>query len=219
MIRPAAGIAALVALLATGCAEMEASGAPDVSLPDLTWPTFGGAAGAEELESDRPPPLSEGDLPAPQTGEPVERVAIATAEEEVPAIYMALEPRRGRPVAVIFAIDSSNDQTPEDDPAIRIRPANGKCNPSELRLYRFAPEDRRPVFSRIQAVRGVAPADLPAFLATQVSARMIDQGLARDLEATKPQNVCTAKLWEGLVLATKQAANTPETTSETVAGQ
>jgi hypothetical protein len=121
---------------------------------------------------------------------------------DVPEVYMALQQDSVGTVSVIFAIDESRDGTPSDDPAVRITPENGRCNPQEMRRYLFPDaESARPVFSAREAREGVTAARLPAFLAVAVTDAMVGRGLADSREATTPQNVCTRKLWERLVRA------------------
>ncbi|MGF1501251.1 MAG: hypothetical protein ACFBSD_05505 [Paracoccaceae bacterium] len=130
---------------------------------------------------------------------PLERPASGGPAEPVPHIYMSLQPL-GDTVAVVFAIDAARDNTPNDDPAIRIAPENNACNPQELARYTFPEDDAaRPIFAEREAGRDVTAAVLPNYLAIEVSTAMLRRGLAGDPEETKPQNVCTRKLWEQLV--------------------
>lgn len=120
----------------------------------------------------------------------------------VPHIYLALQPGgTGRPVSAVFAIDAARDGNPSDDPAIRLTPEAGRCNPQEMRRYDFPPEATTPVVSEPEQARGLTPQDLPRFLAAAVTGRLIDAGLAAEPEDTRPLNVCTRKLWERLVVA------------------
>lgn len=120
---------------------------------------------------------------------------------DAPHIYMALQPDTVGPLSVIFAIDAARDGTPEDDPAIRITPLEGKCNPQDLRRYDFPAAARaRPTFGPEEAAKGVTAKELPTYLATAVSAEMIRLGHAADLKGSQPQNVCTRKLWEQMVV-------------------
>lgn len=129
----------------------------------------------------------------PATGDP--------AAAPIPHIYLALQPgSAGRPHSVVFAIDAARDGSPSDDAAIRLTPENGNCNPQEMRRYDFPP-DAVPVVSEAEQSRGLTARDLPAFLAAEVTGRMIDAGIAAEAEDTRPLNVCTRKLWESLVVA------------------
>ncbi len=120
---------------------------------------------------------------------------------------MALQPETGGTTSVVFAIDRSRDNTPSDEPAIRITPEatdadRGRCNPQQLRYYKFPTESAlRPVYGPDEAARGVSAKDLPGFMATIVSSQMIEQGIAEDVEHTRPQNVCTRKLFEQTIVA------------------
>lgn len=172
-------------------------GSPGVSLPNVALPSLGGGD-----EPYRPVPAAAGALPPPTGAPGIDRTArIATAGQTVPTVYMALEADPGRPVSIVFAIDGAGDQTPGNDPAIRLTPNRGECNPQELARYSFEGDDVRPIFGRLQAVRGVGPERMPEFMAVAVSRRMIERGLAAGPAETQPQNVCTRKLWERLVLA------------------
>jgi len=208
--------AALLSLLAlSACA--------DLGLESLD-PSAEGAEGAAEAppEADGAVPLP---VPRPTAADAASQVAgeeIAAAPEEAlpepgstadapaadaPHIYMALQPERGGRTSVVFAIDRSRDSTPSDEPAIRITPEeteaqSGRCNPQQLRYYAFPPESaRNPVYGPEEAARGVVARDLPGFMATAVSSEMIVRGIADDLEQTRPQNVCTRKLFEQTIMA------------------
>jgi hypothetical protein len=141
-------------------------------------------------------PVPAGALPAPPPATPV------------PHIYLALQPDgEGKPISAIFAIDAARDNTPSDDPAIRLTPENGLCNPQEMRSYTFPREAAEaPVVSETQQAQGLTAADLPAFLAVSVTDRMLATGLASNREQTRALNICTRKLWEELVLSENQAA-------------
>ena len=164
-------------------------------------------------EAPPPEPGAPGDgasasamLPAPsglpQEALPKAETAAAPAAGDVPEVYMALQQDSVGTVSVIFAIDESRDGTPSDDPAVRLTPENGRCNPQEMRRYLFPDaESARPVFSAREAREGVTAARLAAVLAVAVTDAMVGRGLADDREATTPQNVCTRKLWERLVRA------------------
>lgn len=149
-------------------------------------------------------------LPAPEAaaesepaeGEPAEGTTAAPA---APHIYLALQPgSSGQPHSAIFAIDGARDGTPSDDPAIRLTPEDGNCNPQEMRRYGF-PADAAPVVSEAEQARGLTAADLPDFLAASVTGRMIEAGLAAAPEETRALNICTRKLWERIVLARNEA--------------
>lgn len=130
------------------------------------------------------------------------------ARQQIPHIYMALQPEGpGKPISVVFAIDASRDNTPSDDPAVRITPDGGLCNPQEMRFYRF-PEryGARPVVSEIEQDEGLSVLDLPNLMAISVTNEMISEGLVTTPEQTRPQNVCTRKLWERLILAENRPA-------------
>lgn len=125
----------------------------------------------------------------------------------VPHIYMTLQPDgEGKPISAIFAIDAARDNTPSDDPAIRLTPENGLCNPQEMRSFDFPPDAAAaPVATEADQARGLTAADLPAFMAVSVTDRMLESGLAADREQTRALNICTRKLWEELVLSENRA--------------
>ena len=126
----------------------------------------------------------------------------------VPHIYMALQPDgEGKPISAIFAIDAARDNTPSDDPAIRLTPESGRCNPHEMRSYTFPAEAAAaPVASEADQLQGLTVAKLPAFMAVAVTDKMLATGLATDREQTRALNICTRKLWEELVLSENEAA-------------
>lgn len=137
---------------------------------------------------------------------PRQQGAPATAAA-VPHVYMAIQPSGSGPVSVIFAIDEARDNSPENDPAMRLTPENGRCNPQQLARYNFPPEyGRRPVFSVEESRRGITAKDLPNFMAMMVTSEMMRLGLVVEPQDSKPQNVCTRKLWEQLIV--EQSAGT-----------
>jgi hypothetical protein len=175
--------AALLAVLLTAC-QTTGETPPDIS-PDT-------AAQADPAPAPAPETTA---LPAPALPTP--------ASPPVPHIYMALQSDdAGRPVSAIFAIDAARDNTPSDDPAIRITPEGGRCNPQEMRSYNFPPEDAaRPVVGETEQAQGLTAGGLPDFMAVSVTESMLERGLASDREDTRALNICTRKLWEELVLS------------------
>jgi len=190
------GLARAAALLLTACAEISSES---------------DATNAGGLKSD--PAIAA--LPVPQAGsadtdagadleaEDVKRPAIRTARSEtVPHLYMELQPDSAGATSVVFAIDESRDRTPSDDPAIRITPADGQCNPQQLRWHEFSPErSERPAYGPEEAARGITAQELPAFMATLVTSEMLEAGLISDPEESRPQNVCTQKLLQQMIIA------------------
>ncbi len=125
----------------------------------------------------------------------------AEAVRNAPHVYMALQPGGNGPTSVVFAIDQSQDKTPTNDPAIRITPENGQCNPQQLRGYSFDPRERqRPIYGPDEVLVGIEAKDLPNFMAMAVTSEMMRTGLVVEPEASKPQNVCTRKLFEQLIV-------------------
>ncbi len=135
-------------------------------------------------------------LPTPAALPPAQTAA-------VPHIYMALQSDgAGSPVSAVFAIDAARDNTPSNDPAVRLAPENGRCNAQEMRSYTFPPQDAaQPVVSEARQSRGLTAANLPGFMAASVTDMMRARGLASDREQTSALNICTRKLWEQLVLS------------------
>ena len=114
---------------------------------------------------------------------------------------MALQPDDAGPVSIVFAIDAGQNNTPGDDPAIRLTPEDGKCNPQDLRRFSFPADTvRRPIFGPQEVASGLTAKELPNFMAMAVTSEMLRQGLAEKVEDSKPQNVCTRKLWEQLIV-------------------
>jgi len=143
------------------------------------------------------PPTPE----TPAASAPLPAPALPTLPPPVPHIYLALQSDgAGRPVSAVFAIDAARDNPPSDDPAVRLTPENGLCNPQEMRSYDFPPEDAaRPVVSEAEQAEGLTARDLPAFMAVSVTNKMLSLGLADEREQTRALNVCTRKLWERLL--------------------
>lgn len=152
-----------------------------------------------------------------QTGDPLKPPADAqparieaapkTPEDEAfrramlaPHIYMSLQPDPTGVTSIVFAIDADKNDSPQNDPAMRITPENGSCNPQELRRYNFPDDVRRPIFGPDEAFRGVTAQDLPNFMAMAVTSEMIRRGLVNEVEESHAQNVCTRKLWERMIL-------------------
>lgn len=134
-----------------------------------------------------------------------EEERLAAAAANAPEVYMSLQPDPNGVVSIVFAIDGGRDSNPANDPAIRLTPEEGKCNPQELRSYDFPGEAaKRPIFGPDMVKLGVTAKDLPVFMASAVSSEMIRQGLAPDVKGTQPQNVCTRKLWERLIVNQSQ---------------
>jgi hypothetical protein len=182
----------------TPAPETTAVGTPGSLAEDMPQPP----AGAPEPQPPGEPENSAraalplpGSLPTPTPASPV------------PHIYMALQPDGvGMPVSAIFAIDAARDNTPSDDPAIRLTPENGLCNPQEMRSYSFPAEAAAaPVVSEADQAKGLTVPTLPAFMAVAVTDKMLATGLATDREQTRALNICTRKLWEELVLSENQA--------------
>ena len=162
---------------------------------------------SEEGEDDGSDDTASGEGAEQLAAAEAEALANAAAAANAPHVYMSLQPDRAGATSVVFAIDRSRDGTPSDEPAIRITPEatetqSGRCNPQQLRYYKFPPESAdRPVYGPDEASRGVDARTLPEFMATAVSAEMMERGLAEDLEHTRPQNVCTRKLFEQTIIA------------------
>ncbi len=121
----------------------------------------------------------------------------------MPHIYLSLQSQgAGRPVSAIFAIDAARDATPFDDPAIRLTPEDGLCNPQSMTSYNFPEADAdRPAVTEADRERGLTAALLPSVMAVVVTERMLEAGLAETKEDTRAMNICTRKLWQQLVSA------------------
>jgi hypothetical protein len=156
-----------------------------------------GACAADQREEPASPVA---ETPAASQTPDTQAAAPAPAPN-VPHIYMALQPDGTGPLSVVFAIDAQRNNSPTDDPAIRITPENGKCNPQELRRFNFPPETaKRPIFGPQEATSGITARDLPNFMAMAVTSEMLRQGIVVQPNDSKPQNVCTRKLWERLIV-------------------
>ncbi|MEM9060222.1 MAG: hypothetical protein AAGD13_07130 [Pseudomonadota bacterium] len=182
--------AALILLTGLGLAACEQPGGsappqPETSAPAETSPSSDTAQ--NDLAATLPAPGDQSRIPL---------------AADVPHVYMALQPDTASgPTSVVFTIDRSRDNSPEDDPAIRITPEDGKCNPQELRRFEFPQASaQRPIFGPEEARRGITARDLPNFMAMMVTGEMMRQGMVVDPEASKPHNVCTRKLWERLIV-------------------
>ncbi len=186
--------AALLAVLLTAC---ETPGETPGEAPPDTPPDT-----AAQAEPAPPPALETTALPTPARPEQASPPA-----RPVSHIYMALQSDGpGRTVSAVFAIDAARDNTPSDDPAMRITPEGGRCNMQEMRSYNFPPEDAAsPVASEAEQAQGLTAGRLPDFMAFIVTERMLERGLASDREETSALNICTRKLWEELVLSENPA--------------
>jgi hypothetical protein len=215
----------LAGLALSGCGELgvEATGADNPGPPEVTQPdeqvataSAGDPATPDPDVAALPVPRLPGGPPAGEAAAEAgtgaaDAGAVAAAPSQAaataPHIYMAVQPDRSGPVSVVFAIDRSRDNTPSDEPAIRITPDQtdpdrGRCNPQQLRYFDFPQESaERPVYGPDEAARGIGARDLPGFMATTVSQEMIVRGIAEELEQTRPQNVCTRKLFEQTIIA------------------
>jgi hypothetical protein len=147
-------------------------------------------------------------LPAPEPPAASAALPVPAQPAQVPHIYMALQSAgAGATVSAIFAIDAARDNTPSDDPAIRLTPDNELCNPQEMRSYDFSPQDAaRPVASEAEQAQGLTAGGLPDFMAVIVTERMLERGLASNRAQTRALNICTRMLWERLLLAENQPA-------------
>ena len=196
----------VAAMLLAGCETMQQAGLGTED-PD---PAQGEQAPADQETADATP-ADEGTAGTnPESAAPDQPAGENTAAANaapVPHIYMALQPGGGgQPVSVIFAIDNARDNTPSDDPAVRLTPDGGDCNPQNMRTYDFPDPYAKPVVSEAEQARGLTAQQLPSYLAVTVSERMVENGLATELEETRPQNICTRKLWEQLVVANSPGA-------------
>lgn len=205
-LRAIAGVL-LVAGLAAGCEETSTATPPDPSagpdsaaaLPTPVQPD----APADPVLTPNTTAQQEMAATLPVPGEPSSEIV----STNVPHIYMVLQPGSGSaPTSVVFAIDRSRDNSPSDDPAIRISPEDtgpraGTCNPQELRRFNFGEEaSKRPVFGPEEAREGITARELPNFMAIAVTGEMMRQGLVVEPEDSRAQNICTRKLWEQLTV-------------------
>lgn len=191
--------ALLLALMPAACAELgvEAPKMPDSTPAPEASAEATVASGTESVPEDATAATAESDA--------------AQAVADTPHFYMALQPDPAGPTSVILAIDESRDNTPSDDPAIRLTPANGKCNPQQLRWYKFPPERaQRPVYGPVEVARGVTARDLPEFMAMAVTSQMMADGLIDEPDQSRPQNVCTRKLLQRLIID-RSTAGQPQT--------
>ncbi len=193
-------LAAALLLALAGCETLEGA-LPAASAPETAQAEPAPAEPREDPAAALPAP-TQGAGPEPVRRAPLER----PPELDAPDIYMALQPDSTGNVSVVFAIDRARDNTPSDDPAIRLTPETGQCNPQQLRRFDF-PDiyAGRPIYSALDAREKVGARELPAFLSTAVTTEMIRAGLARDPDDTRPQNICSFLLWQRLVDADYQA--------------
>lgn len=207
-MRPAAGLLAVLLVAACETTATDEAAAPQPAADSITPESEIYVPGTSEVAVGTlpPPEVAQPDT-AGTTAEDAEPEG-AAARQQIPHIYMALQPEGpGKPISVVFAIDASRDNTPSDDPAVRITPDGGFCNPQEMRFYSF-PERyaARPVVSEIEQDEGLSVLDLPNLMAITVTNEMLREGLVSAAEETRPQNVCTRKLWERLVIAENRPA-------------
>jgi len=195
------GLLALAAL-AAGCRH-------DAAEQPATEQTAPEQAQAAVPQADREPTAqSPSESPAPPSRPDPAFLPPPPAPGQVPHVYMALQDGgEGRPLSVIFAIDAARNGTPSDDPAMRLTPESGLCNPQEMTRYDFPPEAAAtPVVGEAEQAEGLTAADLPAYMAVAVTNALLLQGLASTPEDTRPLNICTRKLWQQLVLPESAAA-------------
>ncbi|MCL5775866.1 hypothetical protein M1105_02480 [Limibaculum sp. FT325] len=199
---PRAALLALALAALAGCAAGDGQDAGTAAGADAAAPATAepGDAAAAPASPGAALPRPGGALPDPQPGAPAgEGAGLREVDPaDIRDIYLAFEGKPGGVMSVIFAIDANANANPSDEPALRLSPENGACNPQELSAYRFR-EGASRVFSIDEARRGVTPDTLPRFLAAAVTEAMLRDGLAAQREETLPQNVCTRKLWEVLV--------------------
>lgn len=177
-----------------GPAAPEPATAADAAAPAAALPAPAGAVASLPVPEGVPAPAPDAAdaLPVPQgAGVPPDPVA-------APEVYMALQSDSAGLVSVVFAIDEARDGTPSDDPAIRLSPEAGDCNPQPLPRFGF-PADAQPIFDATVAARPVTARMMPDFMAVTVTEAMIARGFAGGREQTRAQNICTRKLWEGIV--------------------
>lgn len=177
--------------------DLSSSEAPSNGTPSNAAPAAQ-AATLPEPTPRKPTTAPVTTLPSPdvELGLTSREQQVAFAASQAPHIYMALQEDGSRPLSIIFAIDEGRDGSPNNDPAIRITPDDGSCNPQAMRNYNFPAPYNRPVFSGDQVLQGVRADQLPAFMAIAVSERIVGLGLRPTLQDTRPQNICTRKLWE-----------------------
>ena len=206
-MRRAVLLALALALAVAGCADER--GRDPLAPPGAAAAPAGGAAGRALAVPVTPELAAPATAAAAGPAEPAAaaRGPVPAAARDVPQIYMALQPDAGGPTSVILAIDASRDNTPSNDPAVRITPDNGACNPQQLRYFNFPPERaQRPIYGPEQAARGVTARELPDFMAMAVTSEMMTAGLIDDPDESKPQNVCTRKLLQRLIIDRSTAA-------------
>jgi len=191
------------ALLTTACKTPFLSGSSEDANADAA-----SAPPAEQVAAAPAPEAAPDPAPAPDTGSgpaPVPKPDPAFLPPppdagDVPHIYLALQDEGpGKPVSAVFAIDAARNGTPSDDPAIRLTPDSGRCNPQEMTRYRF-PAGISPTVGDAEAREGLTPRDLPAYMAVAVTNEMLTRQIATEPEQTRPLNICTRKLWEQLVV-------------------
>lgn len=191
--------AALCALL-LACAAGEEGAAPPAETGAATSGTRDPALPAPALPTPALPTPTPGGQVAPRRS--LER----PPDLDTPDIYMALQPDSSGTISVIFAIDRAKDNTPSDDPAIRLTPEAGLCNPQQLRSFDFPDVFAgRPIYSVLDAREQIGARELPSFLSTTVTTEMIRLGMAKEPDETRPQNICSFLLWQQLVDADFQA--------------
>lgn len=195
--------------------DSDVTTATDEPGDDSTVAADGANVTPNEIDASQPIPIPRpgstvATLPAPELAGADAPTALrlptpggdsTAATQIVPHVYMALQPDQAGPLSIVFAIDATRDNDPGNDTAIRLTPDDGKCNPQRLRRYAFPAEAvASPVFGPKQANEGVTAKDLPRFLAVAVTTEMMRQGMIQQVEDSRPQNVCTRKLWERLIV-------------------
>ena len=201
----AARLLPLIAVMLAGCELSETGPGPSGGATPAAGTTDGAAVAEPALPAEDP--AAEAVEPEqPET----ETTAPAPVPASVPHVYMAVQHGAGTAVSIVFAIDDARDNTPSDDPAMRLTPESGRCNPQEMAYFNFPAEYAgKPVFSEVQAAEGVTADLLPTFMAIEVTDEIIRLGLAETPQQTHAQNVCTRKLWEQLIQRDRQQVLAP----------
>jgi hypothetical protein len=194
------------ALLTAACkTSLLSGGGDDAALDPAAAPPveqIPAAAGTTAPDADAASPSDPAPVPKPDPA----FLPRPPKAGEVPHIYLALQDEGpGKPVSAVFAIDAARNGTPSDDPAIRLTPDGGRCNPQEMTSYSFAP-GTAPTVGDVEARDGLTARDLPAYMAVAVTNEMLTRNIATEPEQTRPLNICTRKLWEQLVVIQTTAA-------------
>ncbi|MEL6266208.1 MAG: hypothetical protein AAFR52_11285 [Pseudomonadota bacterium] len=188
----------------------EAGEAPTPVQPtvDVTTPTPSATAPApQSAPATAPAAAATPSQPAPaEAANAGTETAAAAADRpvyrrgDVPEIWISVAQGQGDALpAVLYAIDSDRNGSVGNDQTLQIRPlpttdGAGECDIQTISARSYPGSG--PVFSAQQANQGIAPSEMPRYLAFAATEALVQSGLYEDREDTAGHNICARKYWE-----------------------